>query len=249
MKYGVVHQQRKLVKESNIGAIILCRFNSSRLPGKALIQINNKPILEYVIERVSQVFDFGHIVIATSEENSDDQIYDFCVINNFQCFRGSLDNVAKRFYECGIAYKFDYLMRINGDNVFADVNLIRRALNLVKTEPFDFVSNVKNRTFPKGMSVEVIKTSYFSNHLKEIYSNADFSEHVTKYFYTLPQDNHAYIYNELNLEIAGLQMALDTNSDLKRTKEIIKYFNKPQYKYGLEELFQINKEYGIFKKG
>ena len=60
-----------------IGVVILSRFSSNRLPGKALMEIGGKPILQYIIERISQVVDTEKIVIATSVENSDDKIEQF----------------------------------------------------------------------------------------------------------------------------------------------------------------------------
>ena len=85
-----------------IGFVIICRYNSSRLPGKILMEINGKSILQYIIERLSLVVPENNIVVATSEEKTDNPIAEYCIKNKINVFRGSLDNVALRFLNCGI---------------------------------------------------------------------------------------------------------------------------------------------------
>ena len=59
---------------NNIGVVILVRYNSTRLYGKALLDINGKPSLKYLIERLETLFDKSQLIIATSKENHDDAI-------------------------------------------------------------------------------------------------------------------------------------------------------------------------------
>ena len=53
------------------GLIILCRYNSNRLPGKILKEINGKTILKYIYERLSKINLNHEIIIATSNLESD----------------------------------------------------------------------------------------------------------------------------------------------------------------------------------
>ena len=54
---------------TKIGAVILCRYNSTRLPGKVLIKIAGKEALGYVYERLLKVMPSENIVVETSEAN------------------------------------------------------------------------------------------------------------------------------------------------------------------------------------
>ena len=81
-----------------IGAIVICRYNSSRLPGKILKKINGKPILTYIIERLKCVQNLDDFIVATSINTTDQPIVDYCIKNQIKYFRGSLENVAERFY-------------------------------------------------------------------------------------------------------------------------------------------------------
>lgn len=221
------------------GFIILCRFNSSRLPGKILREINGKPILKYIFESLSQVIDSENIIVATSEEETDNPIVEYCQKNKINFYRGSLDNVALRFLNCAKHYNLDFATRINGDNLFVDVQTIAKMLKVVETNKYDFVSNVKNRTFPKGMSVEMVRTSHFEESYK-LFDKPDFFEHVTLYLYQNDTDkNYYYHFNYVCSESAGVQMAIDDIQDFERASKIIANFTKEHYKYSLKEVFEL----------
>ena len=65
-----------------IGFIILCRYNSTRLPGKILKEINGKPIIQYIVDSLLNITSTGNIVVATSGQKSDNPISDYCNKNN-----------------------------------------------------------------------------------------------------------------------------------------------------------------------
>ena len=228
----------------DIGIVILSRFSSSRLPGKALMEINGKTTLEYIIERLLQVVEKSQIVLATSDEESDEPIEAFANKVGIKCYRGSLNNVSERFYYAGVTLNTNYIARINGDNIFMDIPLLQHMLQTAKKGSFDFISNVKDRTFPKGMSIEIVRTKYYKTLLPLITSSDYHKEHVTSYLYEHPEQTFCFIMNEELPEAAGIQMALDTKDDLERTKNIIAHFNNEHWNYNLKEIFQIWKNIG-----
>ena len=89
-----------------IGAIVQARMTSERLPGKVLQNVNGKPMLQYLLERLSKSQYLSDVVVATSDLPSDDPIMKFCLGKGFSCFRGSLANVAERFYWLVQEYAF-----------------------------------------------------------------------------------------------------------------------------------------------
>lgn len=224
-----------------VGVAILSRYNSSRLPGKALKKINGKVVLQYIYERVSEVINHEHIVIATSIESTDDPIADFCKEHKWKCFRGSLNNVAERFYEAGQYLEADYLIRINGDNLFLDINLLKQMIKITESNEYDFISNVKNRTFPKGMSVEIVRMSHYKRLLNTIYTNQAYQEHVTLYLYENELSSYHFVYNDVNREIAGIQLALDTEEDFKKAQYIMDSFERNHTFYNMSDVYQILK--------
>ena len=225
-----------------IGVVVLVRLSSSRLPGKALIKINNKPVIIHIIDSISKVIPKNQIVVATSTDLTDDPLCNLLVAENISFYRGSLDNVASRFYEASSKYGFEYSIRINGDNIFLDTKLLNKVISQINTRKFNFISNVKDRTYPKGMSIEAVSLSYYQSHLQRILMDNYHKEHVMSWIYTLDSSLHLYLYNQECPQAAGIQLALDTPTDLERTKKIMNEMDKPIWKYTTCEVLSITKK-------
>lgn len=224
------------------GIVILARYNSSRLPGKALRPMLGKQILTYIIERLQQVVPVGNIVLATSVEASDDPMEAFAREAGIACYRGSLENVAERFYRAAEAQGWEYATRINGDNIFADTQVLKDMLDLAEGGNYNFVSNVKGRTFPKGMSVEIVRLTHYKSLLPTINASPGYREHVTLYLYEHDEGQRYYYYlNEALPEAAGIQLALDTPDDWDRTLRVMQHFTRPHWSYNMEEIMNILK--------
>jgi len=224
-----------------IGFVIICRYNSNRLPGKILKEINGKPIIQYIIERLQKITSSEKIVVATSENESDDPIINYCKENSINYFRGSLNNVAERFLLCSEAFSFDYSVRINGDNIFIDINSFKEMIEITMMNKYKFISNVKNRTFPKGMSIEIVKTEYYRE-MYNVFETKDHYEHVTLFLYS--QDNkeeHFYFFNKICPEASGIQLAIDDLDDFKLAEKIIGSFKMNHTNYNLAEIYPIYK--------
>ena len=86
---------------------------------------------------------------------------DYCIKNQIKYFRGNLENVAERFLHAGLKFDYDYAIRVNGDNLFLDHKLISEMISMLDLNHYDLVSNVKDRTFPKGISVEIVNINFY----------------------------------------------------------------------------------------
>ena len=238
-----LNNNRKSYFYNKIGVVILSRYSSKRLPDKALIQINGKEVLKYIIERLETIFSKSSLIIATSIDKSDDVIEKFSKREGIKCYRGSLDNVASRFYEAASREKWKYAIRICGDNIFVNTKTIASMLQALKKKDYTFLSNTKGRTFPTGMSIEIVKLDYYKNLLDRINKADKYKEHVALYFYEKDSPkNHYYFYNNAVPKAAGMQLALDTPDDLKKIQNIINQFSKPHWEYSLKEIFEICKK-------
>ena len=65
----------------SVVAIIQARLGSTRLPGKVLKKIIDKPLIELLLMRLSKSTELDSIIVATSIESEDDELQWF--INNF----------------------------------------------------------------------------------------------------------------------------------------------------------------------
>ena len=222
-----------------IGAIILCRYSSTRLPGKILKSISGKPILQYIVERLGISNRIDQTVVATSNDPSDTPIVDFCEENEIMYYTGSLANVSQRFLDAAVSYDFDYAIRINGDNLFVDASIIDAMVERLEENEYDFVTNVPDRTFPIGMSVEIVGTEFYKNQLNKFTAPTDF-EHVTQYLYQNPGlGRYHFIKNNICPEAKGLKLAIDNQKDFIFARAIIDRMHNDHTEYGLREIHQI----------
>ena len=162
---------------------IQARTSSKRLPGKVFkTLINKNHSLDLLIYKLSKLFSKKRIVILTSKNKSDDAIQKYCKKNKINYFRGSLKNVAGRFLEALKVYRCKYFMRVSADSPLLDMNIIKIFIKYIKSNKFDIITNVNPRTFPKGQSVEIVKSQTFIDNFKRFKSKKNF-EHVTNFFY------------------------------------------------------------------
>ena len=129
-------------------------------------------------------------ILATSNAKEDDILIEIAKKNNILYFRGDLKNVSKRVFDCIAEFKLEGFFRINGDSPIIDKFLIEKALTLFPE--FDFITNLHPRSYPYGISVELISAKIFSQHQKNF--NEDEQEHITKYFY-----KNQKVVNTINL--------------------------------------------------
>jgi len=228
---------------SKVSAVILARLSSRRLPGKALMEIEGKKVLEIIIERLRKVFNNEDIILATSDHESDDALEAFCEEIRIGCYRGSLDDVASRFYNAALSIGADYAIRINGDNVFVDTDTLSEMCDLALNNSHDFISNVDKRTFPTGMSIEILDMAFYNKYLPVIAADDYYKEHVTKYLYDHPEcGNYKYVYNESVPEAAGMKLALDTPEDYEKISSIIQVLGTDHINANLSEVMNAWKQ-------
>src|SRR3989339_17101 len=96
-------------------AIIQARTGSSRLPGKIMLEVLGKTILEYFIERVRKARSIAGIIIATTIKNSDSRIVEAAERLGLDVYRGSEDDVMDRFYQAAKLFKVQHIIRVTPD--------------------------------------------------------------------------------------------------------------------------------------
>ena len=204
--------------------VVQARSSSKRFKNKVLHLIYNIPIIQHVVNRIKKSKKMTKLVISSSLNKSDDDLIYYLKKNKVNFFRGDLNNVALRLYKTAKIYKVKSFVRISGDSPLIDPKLIDKAIMIAnKEKKYDIITNTFPRTFPKGQSVEVIKTSLIKKYLKN-FSKLD-KEHVTKYFYD--NSNRFLIKNfTFNGKNKIMKLSIDTKRDLKN---ILKKFNKKRF--------------------
>ncbi|PAJ72200.1 hypothetical protein CJF42_22530 [Pseudoalteromonas sp. NBT06-2] len=163
-------------------AIIQARMGSTRLPGKVLKPLLGKPMLAHQISRIKKCTKIDKLVIATSNLEQDNDIYKLAQSFNIPCYRGSQDNVLKRFYEASLVYSPTHIVRLTADCPVIDAKLIDDVIALHLSENNDYTANCEENkyTFPDGLDVEIFSFQALLSSYKNATNKSDL-EHVTPY--------------------------------------------------------------------
>ncbi len=229
------HRRTKM----QIGIALLCRLSSSRLPGKHLLEIKGRAVIDYIMDRV-RLGASGHpVIVATSTHSSDNPLVKHCRSSGYLFFRGSLEDVAGRFLSCAEHFGWDYIARINGDNLFADPQTIKSMLAIAESGSYDFITNKPGQTFPYGTGIEVVRTSFYKEVMAGVSDN-NHREHVTTRLYENENLGKRFVFqNRKHPEWRNVQLALDTHEDLLRFKSILNKMNRPFYSYSLDKVVRL----------
>ena len=138
--------------------IIQARLSSVRLPGKVLRPLAGRPMLAQLVDRLKMAKRVGAIIVATSTETDDDAIARFCADMGVRCFRGPVADVAERLTEAAEDAGAEAFVRINGDSPLMCPAIVDAVIELYEAQDVDLATNVQTRTFPRGLSVEVIRS-------------------------------------------------------------------------------------------
>jgi spore coat polysaccharide biosynthesis protein SpsF len=224
-------------RQQRIGAIVQARMSSRRLPGKSLRLLGGKPMLQYVLESLTQVDELAGTLVATSTDTSDDPIAELCERFATPCFRGSLDNVAERFLEAARAHSFSAFVRVSGDSPLLDPRLVTRAIDLFGESDADLATNVFPRTYPAGMSVEVIKTEAFERVVPKL-SEPDDREHVTSFFYRNAADFQIASFVR-EVPRRDVHLAVDTPEHFEFVARLVGSMNRPHWDYTVDDILRL----------
>jgi spore coat polysaccharide biosynthesis protein SpsF len=105
--------------------VLQARTSSTRLPGKVLLPICGLPIVVLAAKRAAR--DGLEVVVATSEDPSDDALTTTIVRHGLNCLRGPLDDVLSRFIlSTADLADDDICVRFTSDNVFPDSDFAAR---------------------------------------------------------------------------------------------------------------------------
>lgn len=210
------------------GLIIAARYDSSRLPGKMLLPIGPRPLLGCVVDRVRRVSGGHPIVIATSARETDNPIAEFARSEGLDVYRGAHDDVAGRMLACAQERGFAQFARICGDRPFLDPGLIETLLERLIVDGLDLATNNAKKTFPTGMTTEVISTDALRRALSRTVEPQD-REHVTGYFYSHPENFRIFNLEAPDDTWTDVNLALDTADDLARARWMANRLEKPAF--------------------
>jgi len=218
-------------KIKKIAILIQARVKSMRLPRKALCYIEDKLLIEHVIERLKRAKIPDEILICTSTHPDDQVLVEIAEKNKIGWFTGSEEDVLDRFIQAAKKNKADVVVRASGENPLIDPLYLDRAVQ-EHLELGAKYTSVKG--LPPGVRVEVIDVLALKKAHK-LADNPQKSEYMTFYFRSDFFKVH-FIEAEKRFKRPHFRLTVDTPEDLELMCEIYKALYKPGEIIPLEEV-------------
>lgn len=189
---------KNLSSNVQILAIVQARMSSSRLPGKVMKSILEKPMLELHIERIQRSKEINRLVIATSTSSEDDCIEQLCKKLNVEYYRGSLNDVLDRFAKAAAEYQPEYVLRLTGDCPLFDPELCDEFIKYALDQNYDYCTNAEPATYPNGVDMEIM--TYAALQKAAAYAKLPSErEHVTPYIKKNPMFHKGCMKHTIDL--------------------------------------------------
>ena len=208
------------------------RMTSTRLPGKSIMVIGGYPLVVLAALRAGNT---GlRVIVVTSEEKSDDELFEIVSSYGIECFRGNLSNVLLRFKEASDflnLQKQSLIVRLTGDNVVPDGNMIDELIQLFKKNVMiNYIgANYPNDNLPYGVNAEVFRVQSLDDAFLNASTKFDL-EHVTPWIkrnnntmgisLNIPKNDISYVSSNLNLTI-------DTIREFEVMKSVFNEVERP----------------------
>lgn len=191
--------------------------------------ILGRPMLALQLERLRRSTCLTDLVVATSNDSSDDALADLCTQEGASVFRGSLSDVLNRFAQAAVPYAPEVVVRLTGDCPLADPELIDTLVQKFLQGQWDYLSNCEPATFPDGLDVEVFShRALLEAEIEAVLPSH--REHVTPFIRRQPErfrvGNHVS-----DSDFSHMRWTVDEPEDFAFVKEVYErlYPQKPDF--------------------
>ena len=203
-----------------IAAVVQARMDSSRLPGKVLLQLGDRSMLEHLLTAVSRVPVLDSCIVATTTKPVDDAIAQCAGRSGVPIFRGSEDDVLDRIYSAARHIDADVVVRLTADCPLLDSNLLQQAVTAFQQGEWDYYTLSQ---YPIGIGeVEVMSMFALAKAARQA-GNASQREHVTPYIYEHPNLFACHFqFAPAELNRPNYRLCLDEGADLALIHEVFR---------------------------
>jgi spore coat polysaccharide biosynthesis protein SpsF len=212
------------MEKPRVVAILQARMGSTRLPAKIFAEIIGQPMIGLIVSRLRLARLVDEFVIATTCLPEDQRIEDYAKTNGIACTRGSKDDLLDRYYQAAATFQADVVVRLTSDNPLLDAEFLDWTTShfLSERPAYDYVDTVHSKTFPLGMSVEVVEIHALETAWKED-KNAAWREHCTPFIYRHPERFRLWHLRSQD-DYSSMRWTVDTPEDLAFVRLVYEHF-------------------------
>jgi len=234
--YSFSVQDRAMpIQDKRVVIIIQARMTSERLPGKVMLPLNGRSILQYQLERLDDCENVDAIGVATVDDPTCAPIIELCDQLNIHVTGGSEDNVLSRYVKCGAEMKADVVVRITSDCPLIDPALVDMTIEEFFASCSDYCAMDIPTSYSRGLDCEVV---HFSSliHANEVSVDPQEKEHVMPYIHRRP-DEYKVRYIKGDKKYGGDRYCVDTPEDFEVVTKIADAF-KDHDAFGFQDIWK-----------
>jgi spore coat polysaccharide biosynthesis protein SpsF (cytidylyltransferase family) len=206
----------------NYLVILQARMESTRLPGKVLMPICGKPMIELQISRILRSKLINDLVVAIPDTSENDVLNNYLENLNVKVFRGSHHNVYERYVDTARKYPSKSIIRLTADCPLVMPDLLDQMILYFNSVESDYLSNALTETFPDGLDIEIFKTQTLLR-LQGFKLTQQEKEFVTLGIYKRPE---IFLLEKFESEIllGNERWTVDYPEDFEFVTKVFEYF-------------------------
>ncbi len=195
-------------------------MGSTRLPGKVLMDLEGRPMLEQQLRRLKRCTRIDELVVATTTDSRDDAIVGVAKKEGARWFRGSESDVLGRYAAAARESKADLVVRLTADCPLIDPEIVDSTVEALEAhKEVEYCSNVIRRTYPKGLDSEALWTRVLLI-LDQTATSKESREHVTWHILHERPDRFITHSVEDGENNSHLRWVVDTAEDMEQMRRI-----------------------------
>jgi len=214
--------------------ILQARMESTRLPGKVLMPICGKPMIELQITRILSSKLISDLVVAIPDTAENNVLNDYLEKLNVKVFRGSHYNVYERYVEASKKYPSKTIIRLTADCPLVMPNLLDEMIEYFHSIKTDYLSNGLTETFPDGLDIEIFSTESLIR-LQKFKLNQQEKEFVTLGIYKRPK-NFILEEFESKTHLGNERWTVDYPEDFDFVRKVFEYFQGNNWVFNTQDV-------------
>lgn len=214
--------------------LLQARMESTRLPGKVMMRICGKPMIQWQISRILKANLIDEIVVVIPDTQENDILANFLESINVKIHRGSHENVYDRFFQASRIFPSQNIIRLTADCPLVMPKLLDEMIKGFYKSKVDYLSNTLTETFPDGLDIEIFSTATLHK-LNEFNLNEAEKEFVTYGIYSRP-DIFELENFENSSKLGNERWTVDYPEDFEFVSNVFSHFKGKESSFSIDDV-------------
>ena len=230
-------------------AVVQARMGSTRLPGKVMMPLAQRPMIHHVVVRAQRIPGVDEVVVAIPRGPREQPLAQYLrTVLRVPVVVGDEEDVLARYWEAAARFSADAVVRITGDCPLLSPRVSGQVVQAFLGAPaeVDYASNTLVRTYPRGLDTEIFSVEALEKAHSEARRASD-REHVTSYLYGRPQGFRLLAVRG-KAALADHRWTVDTQADYELAWRIFEALHHRDPLFELDQVLALLQRYPWWSK-